>query len=76
MVKINITTGDIKMTLEEIKTAVRAGKKVCWKSDNYVVKNNNEHFKITNTSNGYTKGLNHKDGITMSHKEKDFFIAS
>jgi hypothetical protein len=62
------------MTLEEIKEAVEAGKKVHWASTLYdVVKGPHDWFIICN-ANQHAIGLTHRDGVTMNGKEEDFFI--
>ena len=62
------------MTLEEIKTAVLAGKTVHWANSLYIVKHYEGEFSIVCTSNGYTTGLTSQSGV-MTEKEKDFYIA-
>lgn len=64
------------MTLEEIKAAVDAGKKVHWANAGYEVRKSadGEYFIIF-TSNQSVIGLTWSDGITMNGDEKDFFIA-
>lgn len=67
------------MTLEEIKTAVRNGKKVCHKSEIYQVnlhifKSGEEQWLITCIINNYSIGLTWQDGTTMNGKENEFFI--
>ena len=72
------------MTLNEIKTAVRDGKKVCWATPIYEVINpiksptldaNEEQWLIRCTVNNSCIGLTHQDNITMNGKESEFFIA-
>lgn len=68
------------MTLEQIKTAVRAGRKVFWKSHAYEVQRHvgrrtgNEQWLIVCTLNQDCIGLTHLDGVTMNGKELDFFV--
>ena len=58
----------------EIKAAVDGGKSVYWKNQGYAVrKNDNGHYYIIFTPNGYTTGLTHTDGLTMSENPADFF---
>lgn len=61
------------MTLEEIKTAVDAGKTVCWQNGYYkVVKSRLDY--IIKCGNGSCISLTWADGVTMNGKEADFFI--
>lgn len=63
------------MTLEEIKTAVEAGKHVCWKHAGYqVVKDSRGEWYILCTSNDNAIGLTWRDGITMSGRPDDFKV--
>lgn len=65
------------MTLQEIKDAIEAGKKVYWSNKGYVVhKATSGEYLITFTSNQSTIGLTHRDGVTMNGKEEDFFTTS
>lgn len=66
------------MTLDEIKTAVRAGKRVYWKSAAYEVRvfltrSGAEQWLIVCGQN--CTGLTHRDGVTMSEKTEDFYTA-
>lgn len=68
------------MTLDEIKAAVLAGKRVFWVSLNYEVwrrvsKNGEENWGIVCLGNGHTIGLTWLDGVMMNGKPEDFFIA-
>lgn len=68
------------MTLDEIKAAVIAGKRVFWVSLNYEVlrhvgKNGAENWGIVCLGNGHTIGLTWLDGVTLNGKPEDFFIA-
>lgn len=72
------------MTLNEIKTAVRDGKKAYWSTSTYEVINpiksptfdeNEEQWLIRCKANGSCIGLTHRDNITMNGKESEFFIA-
>jgi hypothetical protein len=72
------------MTLNEIKTAVRDGKKVFWSNEIYEVINpiksptldeNQEQWLIKCKANGSCIGLTHRDNVTMNGKESEFFIA-
>jgi hypothetical protein len=64
------------MTLDEIKAAVDAGKKVHWSHAGYIVHKAAGDYLITCTGNQHTIGLTWLDGVTMNGKEEDFFIAS
>lgn len=69
------------MTLEEIKAAVRAGKKVHWSNDIYEVRLTpargfcKEQWLIVCTANNHCIGLTHTDEITMNGKEEEFYEA-
>lgn len=71
------------MTLNEIKQAVRDGKKVFWATPIYEVINpiksptfdaNEEQWLIRCIANGSCIGLTHQDNITMNGEESEFFI--
>jgi hypothetical protein len=63
------------MTLQEIKTAVEAGKTVCWSNTGYkVIKDMTGQWFVKWSSNGNCTGLTWADGVTMDYKEEDFFI--
>ena len=67
------------MTLEEIKTAVRAGRRVCWATQSYEVRRwaregDREEFFIVCTHNQNTIGLTWRDGTTMNGRPEQFFI--
>lgn len=65
------------MTLEEIKTVVLAGRTVHWKSDAYeVTRDKVGQWFIVCRFNGSLSGLTWSDGVTMSEKPEDFFIAT
>lgn len=72
------------MTLEEIKAAVREGKKVHWCNDGYEVKLSTfppmrsdvqpeEQWLIVFTPNGHAIGLTWTDGVTMNGKPEEFY---
>jgi hypothetical protein len=68
------------MKLEEIKTAVRNGQTVFWKSHHYPVsmtqlKNGEEQWLVCCTDNNHCIGLTWQDGVTMNGEEKDFHTA-
>ena len=63
------------MTLQEIKAAVLAGKKVYWSNAAYeVVHDNKDQWLIVCSLNGYTIGLTWRDGVTMNGEEIEFYI--
>ena len=65
------------MTVEEIKNAVRSGKTVHWKNDNYkVVMDRRAGFLIKSENNENYIGLTWKNGRTLNGEEKDFYIAT
>ena len=65
------------MTLDEIKSAVLAGKTVQWISSNYVVKyhDKSKQFSIVCLSNNHSIGLTWRDGVTINGKPEQFFIS-
>ncbi len=67
------------MTLEEIKNAVRAGKKVHWANEGYEIvlsyyKSGEEHWVINCIHNDSCIGLTWLNGVTLNGKEYEFFI--
>ena len=64
------------MKLEEIKTAVLAGKTVHWANSLYEVRYSSkiDEFQVVCTLNDYTNGLTHRDGVTMNGEEEEFYI--
>lgn len=63
------------MTLEEIKEAVLAGRKVCWASEAYdVIHDSVGQWLIRCNINESCIGLTWRDGVTMNGKPEDFFI--
>ena len=65
------------MNLQEIKTALKAGKKVYWSNKAYEViqsKFTQEYLIKCHLNDNYI-GLTWRDNITMNGKQKDFFIA-
>lgn len=63
------------MTLQEIKTAVDAGKTVHWANTGYtVIKDVYGDYLIVFHHNQSTIGLTWQDGVTMNGKPEDFFI--
>lgn len=64
------------MTLEEIKSAVNAGKTVHWSHDGYhVICDALGQWFIRCAANDNMIGLTWQDNVTMNGKPKDFFIA-
>lgn len=64
------------MTLNEVKTAVRAGRTVYVRTEAYlVVRDNLGQWLIVCAQNGYTTGLTWRDGIRMNCAEEDFILA-
>lgn len=63
------------MNLQQIKEALEYGLPVFWKNEGYRVhKDELGQYLITFTSNNYTIGLTHQDGVTMNGEEQDFFV--
>ena len=64
------------MNLNEIKTAVRSGKKVHWATEAYIVINpkGGEQWLIKCVLNDSCIGLTWADGMTMNGKEEEFFL--
>ena len=67
------------MNLEQIKKAVREGKKVHWASEAYEVilshfNDGTEQWLIKCVFNGSCIGLTWADGKTMNGKESEFYI--
>lgn len=62
------------MTLEQIKQAVDAGRRVCWASLAYeVIRDSLGRYLIRCTINGDCIGLTHRDGVTLNGRESQFF---
>lgn len=64
------------MTLDEIKAAVMAGKKVHVGSMAYRVEywaKNDEFFIVC--VNGHAIGLTHRNGVTINARPDEFFVA-
>jgi hypothetical protein len=64
------------MNLNEIKQAIKEGKKVYWSSKAYEVRRykDTDEYNIICTLNNHCIGLTWRDGKTLNGKEKDFFI--
>lgn len=64
------------MTLDEIKSAVDAGKVVHWRNYAYrVIKDSLGRHLIMCILNQDCIGLTHRDGVIMNGKPEDFFVA-
>lgn len=62
------------MTLEQIKSAVDAGRTVCHHNKGYQVKKSQRgEYYIICTWNDYNIGLTWQDGVTMNGKPEDFY---
>lgn len=65
------------MTLQEIKDAVLAGQTVHWRNEAYeVMRDKVGQWFIVCRFNGSLCGLTWADGVTMSEKPEDFFLAT
>lgn len=63
------------MSLEEIKSAVLAGRVVRWRNGAYeVMRDGVGQWFILCRLNGSLSGLTWADGVTMSEDPKDFFV--
>jgi len=63
------------MTLDQIKTAVLAGKTVHWQNKGYIVQvANDNQWHILFTPNNHYIGLTWLDGVTMNGKPEQFYI--
>lgn len=64
------------MTLDEIKAAVDAGKRVHWANTGYdVTKNCYGQYLIVWQKDKNAIGLTWRDGVTLNGKPEQFFIA-
>jgi len=64
------------MTLQEVKQAVGAGKRVHWSNAGYVVTHDRlGQYLITFKKNGSAIGLTNRDGTRLNGKPDEFFIA-
>jgi len=64
------------MNLQEIKTAVDAGKSVHWTHEGYdVMKGKKGGYFIRCSSNAHSIGLTWTDGVTLNGEESEFFLA-
>ena len=65
------------MTLDQIKAAVDAGKKVFHQSEAYEVRKwKGGEYVIVCTFNDYAIGLTWQDGVTMNGKPEQFYMAA
>ena len=63
------------MTLEEIKAAVEAGRKVYWSNKGYqVIKDKLGQWLVKYEPTGHCWGLTHTDEVTMNGRPEDFFM--
>lgn len=63
------------MTLEEIKSAVDAGKKVFWSNEGYeVIKDSIGQYLIRFIPNNHCIMLTWRDGTTLNGKPEEFFV--
>ncbi len=63
------------MNLNQIKEAIKSGKRVFWSNKAYeVIQDKIGQWLIVCSLNGYTIGLTWRDGVTMNGKESEFFI--
>lgn len=63
------------MNLNEIKAAIKAGKRVKWKHDGYnVICDKLGQFLIVCADNQSTIGLTWQDGVTLNGEEDEFYI--
>ena len=61
------------MTLDEIKQAIRDGKKVYWSKESYeVIRDSIGQYLICH-ENGNIIGLTWRDGVTLNGREDQFF---
>lgn len=64
------------MTLDEIKAAIAAGKRVHWVNTGYdVIKTGSGDYLIVWQKDKNAIGLTWGDGVTMNGKPEQFFIA-
>lgn len=63
------------MTLDEIKAAIDAGKRVHWANTGYeVIKDCHGRYLIVWQEDKNAIGLTWRDGVTMNGKPEQFFI--
>ena len=63
------------MNLQEIKQAIKEGKRVKWASGLYdVILDKVGQYLIVCSSNEYTIGLTHRDEITLNGREDQFYF--
>lgn len=63
------------MTLDEIKTAIEAGRTVHWSNSGYSVIKSHDQYLIRHT-NGHCIGLTWADNTTLNGKEADFYLTT
>lgn len=64
------------MNIDQIKTAVTAGKKVYWSSDRYQVIQDAAGQWMIACNGGSMIGLTWLDGATLNGEPEDFYIGS
>jgi hypothetical protein len=63
------------VTLQEIKDAVLAGKRVCWSTPAYeVVHDKLGQWLVRCVINGSCIGLTWRNGVTLNGRESEFFV--
>jgi len=64
------------MNLEQIKSAVKAGKTVHWSNTGYrIIGTDPDNLLVCCDSNQSCVGLTWADGVTLSDKPEKFFLA-
>jgi hypothetical protein len=64
------------MNAHDIRQAVDAGQRICWKSEAYeVIRDRLGQYFIRCSMNGHVIGLTWQDGETLNGKAEDFFLA-
>lgn len=62
-------------TMDDVITAVREGKTVCWSNDSYqVIEVSKSSYLIKFIPNGHCVGLMNEDNVTSSYKPEDFYV--
>jgi hypothetical protein len=65
------------MTIDQIKAAVDAGKRVHWANTGYVVTRDRDGaYLITFIPNQHTIGLTNRSGTSLNGQPEDFFLAT
>lgn len=72
---IGETTRPYIETINDVITAVKEGKTVCWSNDSYeVIDGGKAGFLVKCISNGHCVGLMHTDNVTSSYNAEDFYV--